>query len=83
MGASATQLQWVVDAKTMVFAGLLLIAGTARPVRTPSRLNAGMSLFLAGSVVAALSSSVDLVIAGRARDGNRRRPDHAGHPDLL
>ena len=68
--ASAAQLQWVVDAYTLVFAGLLLIAGAAGDrFGRRTALNAGIVLFLAGSTVSAMSSSVGPVIAGRALMG--------------
>ena len=38
LGASASQLQWIVDAYMLVFAGLLLTAGSARrPLRPQAR----------------------------------------------
>ena len=38
LGASASELQWIVDAYMLVFAGLLLTAGSARrPLRPPAR----------------------------------------------
>ena len=39
LGASASDLQWIVDSYTLVFAGLLLIAGQPRrPLRPPPRI---------------------------------------------
>jgi EmrB/QacA subfamily drug resistance transporter len=67
LGASASELQWVVDSYTLVFAGLLLIAGALGDrFGRKSALNAGLAMFAAGSVVAAMASSVDAVIVGRA-----------------
>ena len=65
--ASAAELQWIVDSYTLVFAGLLLLAG-AMGDRFGRRtaLNAGLLTFAAGSVLAAMATSVGAVIAGRA-----------------
>lgn len=67
LGASSAGLQWIVDSYTLVFAGLLLIAG-ALGDRFGRRgaLAAGLVAFAVGSVVAASASSVASVIAGRA-----------------
>src|SRR6478672_6617823 len=53
LGASSAQLQWVVATYTIVFAGLLLTAGSIgdRFGRRHALL-AGLATFLAGSVVA-------------------------------
>src|SRR5918995_1474104 len=54
LGASAAQLQWIVAAYTVVFAGLLLTAGSLGD-RFGRRhaLAAGLFTFMAGSIVAA------------------------------
>jgi EmrB/QacA subfamily drug resistance transporter len=67
LGASSAGLQWIVDSYTLVFAGLLLIAG-AMGDRFGRRgaLAAGLVAFAVGSVIAASGSSVASVIAGRA-----------------
>jgi EmrB/QacA subfamily drug resistance transporter len=66
LGASSAQLQWVVASYTVVFAGLLLAAGSLgdRFGRRHALL-AGLVAFLAGSVIAATASSTDVLIAGR------------------
>jgi EmrB/QacA subfamily drug resistance transporter len=66
LGASAAQLQWVVAAYTVVFAGLLLTAGTLGD-RFGRRhaLAAGLLTFLAGSIVSALAGSTTTLIVGR------------------
>ncbi len=66
LGATAAQLQWVVAAYTIVFAGLLLTAGSLgdRFGRRPALL-IGLATFLAGSVLAALAPSTAVLIAAR------------------
>ncbi|WP_156025429.1 MFS transporter [Thermogemmatispora carboxidivorans] len=67
LGAGESQLQWFVDAYTLVFAGLLLTAGSLSD-RYGRRLilMVGQLLFVAGSLWAALSGSANLLIAARA-----------------
>jgi EmrB/QacA subfamily drug resistance transporter len=67
LGASAAQLQWIVAAYTVVFAGLLLTAGSLGD-RFGRRhaLAAGLATFTAGSVLSALAGTASLLIAGRA-----------------
>ena len=67
LGASAGQLQWIVDAYVLVFAGLLLVAG-ALSDRYGRRLMlvSGLALFGAGSAVAPLVGSADQLILLRA-----------------
>ncbi len=66
LGASAAQMQWIVASYTIVFAGLLLTAGSLgdRFGRRPALL-AGLSTFLLGSVLAALATSSGMLIAAR------------------
>ncbi len=66
LGASSAQLQWIVAAYTIVFAGLLLTAGSIgdRFGRRHALL-AGLFTFLGGSVVAATAGSTAALIAGR------------------
>jgi EmrB/QacA subfamily drug resistance transporter len=67
LGASAAQLQWIVAAYTVVFAGLLLTAGSLGD-RFGRRhaLAAGLAAFLAGSVLSATAASTTVLIAGRS-----------------
>jgi EmrB/QacA subfamily drug resistance transporter len=70
LGASAAQLQWVVDAYMLVFAGLLLTAGSLGDRFGRRRaLEAGMVLFGTGSALSALAGSPDVLIATRALMG--------------
>jgi EmrB/QacA subfamily drug resistance transporter len=65
--ASASGLQWIVDAYSLVFAGLLLTAGSLGD-RYGRRLalNGGLVIFGLASGVAAFSSSTGALIASRA-----------------
>jgi MFS family permease len=68
--ATTSQLQWIVDAYVMVFAGLLLAAGSvADRVGRKRTFLAGLAAFAAGSAWAAFSGSVGLLIAARASMG--------------
>jgi len=64
--ATGSQLQWMVDAYVLVFAGLLLTAGAIGDRFGRRRtLFAGFTVFAAGSVGAALSGSAEFLIAMR------------------
>jgi len=68
--ATSSQLQWIVDAYALVFGGLLLVAGSlADRVGRKRTFLAGVVAFAGGSAWAALSGSVDLLIAARASMG--------------
>ena len=70
LGASATELQWIIDAYALVFAGLLLIAGAMGDrFGRKGALLIGLAVFGAGSLVSGLASSTSQVIAGRAVSG--------------
>jgi EmrB/QacA subfamily drug resistance transporter len=70
LGASTTQLQWVPDAYLVVYAGLLLLAGAVGDRIGHKRvLVAGLLLFGVGSVLAAASTTVDLLIVWRVLMG--------------
>jgi MFS transporter, DHA2 family, multidrug resistance protein len=67
LDASISAQQWMVDAYGLVFAGLLLTAGTLGDrFGRKGALQAGLSVFLAGSLFAAFSHAAWAVIAGRA-----------------
>jgi len=67
LGAGSSQLQWVVDAYIIVFAGLLLTAGSLGDRFGRRRaLVAGIVIFAAGSSAAALATSTTNLIVGRA-----------------
>ncbi len=66
LGASAADLQWVVASYTVVFAGLLLSAGSLGDRFGRRRgLVAGLTTFLAGSLAAASATSTTMLIAAR------------------
>jgi EmrB/QacA subfamily drug resistance transporter len=68
--ATTTELQWIVDAYIMVFAGLLLVAGSlADRIGRKRVFLAGLTAFAAGSTWAAFSGSVGVLIAARASMG--------------
>jgi MFS family permease len=65
--ATTTQLQWIVDAYIMVFAGLLLVAGSlADRIGRKRVFLTGLATFAAGSTWAAFSGSVGMLIAARS-----------------
>jgi EmrB/QacA subfamily drug resistance transporter len=65
--ASTSQLQWIVDSYTLVFAGLLLTAGSLSD-RFGRRyaLAVGLVIFGAGSVASAFAGSASMLILTRA-----------------
>src|SRR5438552_7742953 len=67
IGATNSQLQWIVDAYSLVFAGLLLTAGALGDrYGRKGALNIGLLVFGAGSLAAALSDTPSQLIACRA-----------------
>jgi len=67
LGATASELQWIVDSYAMVFAGLLLVGGSLADRFGRRRLFLiGLATFAGGSVGAAFSGSVGALIAWRA-----------------
>src|SRR3954471_24439082 len=68
--ANLAELEWIVNAYTLTFA-VLLLTGAALGDRFGRRrlFVIGLAIFTAGSAVAALSSSVEMLIAARAIQG--------------
>jgi len=67
LGATSSDLQWIVDAYTLVFAGLLLTAGSLGDrFGRRGALQLGFAIFGFGSIVAALSNSTGVLIGARA-----------------
>jgi EmrB/QacA subfamily drug resistance transporter len=67
LGASSSELQWIVDSYAVVFAGLLLVAGSLGD-RFGRKwvFMAGLAVFAAGSAASAFSDSSGQLIAARA-----------------
>ncbi len=64
--AGVTSLQWVVNGYALTFASFMLAAGMLGDILGRKRIMlAGVAIFCAGSVVAALAGNVDWLIAGR------------------
>jgi EmrB/QacA subfamily drug resistance transporter len=64
--ATLSGLQWTVDAYTLVLASLLMLAGsTADRFGRRRVFQAGLVVFLLGSLLCALAPSLDLLIASR------------------
>jgi EmrB/QacA subfamily drug resistance transporter len=70
LGATAADLQWIVDAYAVVFGGLLLFGGAIgdRIGRRPALIG-GLLLFGAGALGGGLGGSVEVLIACRALSG--------------
>ena len=61
-----SQLQWVVNGYALTFAGLMLSFGTMGDLFGRKKIMlGGVAVFAAGSVVAALAPTTDVLIAGR------------------
>src|SRR4051812_19233853 len=70
LDATSSQLQWITDGYLLVFAGLLLAAGSLGDRFGRRRaLVTGLAIFGLGSVCAALSDSATTLIASRALMG--------------
>jgi DHA2 family multidrug resistance protein-like MFS transporter len=70
LGASATMLQWIIDAYALVFAGLLLTAGALGDrFGRKGALLVGLAVFATGSVISGFAGSAAIVIVGRAVQG--------------
>ena len=79
LGTSISDLQWVVDAYTLVFAGLLLTAGSLGDrFGRKGALTVGLVVFGAASAAAAFAGGVDVAHRGPRGHGHRCRADHAG-----
>jgi EmrB/QacA subfamily drug resistance transporter len=70
LDASASQLQWIVDIYLLLFAGVLLTAGSLGDRFGRKRaLSLGLLIFGAGSLLSALAGSAEMLIATRALMG--------------
>ena len=80
LSASISEQQWMVDAYGLVFAGLLLTAGTIGDrYGRKGTLQAGLTIFLAGSLFSAFSHSAVAIIAGARVMGLGAGIHHARH----
>jgi EmrB/QacA subfamily drug resistance transporter len=67
LDATNSQLQWIIDAYTLVFAGLLLTAGSLGDrFGRRGALQFGLAVFGVGSLASALAGSASVLIATRA-----------------
>ncbi len=67
LNATNSQVQWIIDSYTLVFAGLLLTTGSLSDrFGRKGALQAGIMLFMAGSVASALATSATQLIVTRA-----------------
>jgi MFS transporter, DHA2 family, methylenomycin A resistance protein len=70
LGGGVGGLQWVIDAYTVVFAGLLLSAGSIGDlVGSRKVLDTGLALFTASSAACALAPSVAALVGARVAQG--------------
>lgn len=70
LDATASQLQWFVDSYVLVFAGLVLTMGALGDrFGRKLALNAGLAIFVVGSVASAFAGSAEMLIATRALMG--------------
>jgi MFS family permease len=70
LGMSASGLQWVITAYTIVFAGFLVLAGRLADLHGRRRVFAGgLGVFSAASLACGLSVSAPMLIAARAVQG--------------
>jgi len=70
LDASTSQLQWIVDSYVLMLAGLLLVGGAIGDLFGRRRwFGIGLGIFGLGATVAALSSSSEQLILGRALQG--------------
>ena len=67
LNASTSQLQWIVDGYTLVFAGLLLTAGSLGDrFGRRGALSAGLGIFCVGSAASAFATSAGMLVVTRA-----------------
>ncbi len=81
LGATTSQLQWIVDAYILVFAGLLMAAGSVGDrFGRKGTLQIGLVVFAVTSAFAAFATSPGELIGVACGDGHRRRADLPRHP---
>ncbi|HEX6951974.1 MAG TPA: MFS transporter [Gaiellaceae bacterium] len=66
LSSSVTGLQWIVDGYMLAFAALMLSGGTLGDIYGRKKVMlSGVAIFCAGSIVAAVAPSTNVLIAGR------------------
>ncbi|WP_242639748.1 MFS transporter [Mycolicibacterium sp. S2-37] len=66
LGASASQMQWVIDVYTLVLASLLLLSGaTADRIGRRRTFHFGLAVFAVGSLLCSLAPNIETLIAAR------------------
>ena len=84
LGASPTQLQWVVGAYALTFASLMLACGMiGDELGRKKVMLVGAGVFCAGSVLSALAPNVGVLIAGRAVMGMGAAASEPGTLSML
>src|SRR2546421_3182955 len=67
LNASTSQLQWIVDGYTLVFAGLLLTAGSLGDrFGRRGALSTGLAIFCVGSAASAFATTAGMLVVTRA-----------------
>jgi len=70
LGASTSELQWVVDSYVLALAGLLMLAGSIGDRYGRRRwMTLGLVVFGLGSIIGAVAGDISTLIAGRAVQG--------------
>src|SRR6266496_2378231 len=70
LGGGITGLQWVVDAYTLMFAALLLFAGSLSDrIGARRAFGVGLTLFVAASAACALAPTIGVLVAARLVQG--------------
>ncbi|WP_421118933.1 MFS transporter [Aquihabitans daechungensis] len=67
LDATTSQLQWIIDGYTLVFAGLLLTTGSIGDrYGRRSALSTGLVIFVAGSIASAFATTPEMLIGTRS-----------------
>ncbi len=70
MAATATEIQWVFDAYTVIMAGFVIFGGgLAERFGRKGAVQLGMMLFAVGAAISALAPRIEVVIVGRVVSG--------------
>jgi MFS family permease len=76
LGFSAPELQWIVDAYSITFAGFLMLGGRAADHFGQRRMFVmALLLFALASLAGGLAPDRGTLVAARAAQGSRRRAD--------